>query len=1066
MPKIRNIDINDELNGNNGSWTNTDDVKRIRIIEILNEIVYLHELPLLKFEPDGTVTRNNVQLNLDCDEYYFLDYLHHQIQVTKNYVIHSSLNGNNGEWTNSDDVEVNVKGTIDSAIDKINKATKSKYKATNENQKGKTKRVNDVDFTIGKITSYKLNTQNEIFNRLAIRLKKRAKDIPSDPNDSPEEQCSDDSDKDDQSLSDKSLDSLGSGFTKDSGGNRKRKPKGYCVKSPLGDLAMCPDGICRYDLYLDKFVCWNGKILNYYEEGEIVENVINPKLGYLEVMVNKGCAHVAKGLYNKTALYDNKIGNEYYRNAEYVYYADMFSYFTDQFKSCVAQEHTVRALLANGGKDTYREPSVVEATIRWFITTRKISFVNTTGSQDFARAVEGNIIPNEESWFRLNCTNDDDILFHIPEPIPDCRCFMEIDWEWRTDYTVTKMIGCTFPDHTDPDLVPEFNTMNIDPENYKHWNRHSYFNIHGDREFQVFSNTPENMLLACKRFAAKRNEEELLYDLNQLSIVQRMRHKVKKQIYKEFHSVDKGLADTLKLPSLLTNEVIKENVAHNLMNFDADYGNWMADQALNIVSQCNRDVITRWIDKYKNTKHWLYYKGFELFLTTFESTLSRDFNANIDHVKKKLRLAYVKGCIYNDDKHNMVRRLNAKVKRELAKPGKVPRLFVSYDAGCMYANELPEYIKVCLNGSFFVSHQGITMHQYVMSKPRTGDLDNLFNMLMDSLNRSDYICHVIYSDDSVIGGKINSVPFSFNADISGSDSSIRELVFYTLGLSLSQFHKYRAVKLVEQCTMPVRCQNPANDAEFFELKFNILLGSGNALTTDCNHIWSMLWGRSVLFKLHHHYEDCLDRTSIGAHIVNACKSCGVKIGLNDNFVNDSYIHEKVQFLKHSPMQTIDGKWISCMNLGPILRGLGQVDDCINNIKLGVTTDVFNRMSYSERLDRYWSGVVKGHVHEPKNIILQSLRERFSHVGSTLVSEPQGVLATCIDQSNECMEFDEFTGSFFDNSNEEISSESLKNRYGVDDYELEHLASCINRIALGYTAYSMCITKIMNIDYEL
>jgi hypothetical protein len=808
---------------------------------------------------------------------------------------------------------------------------------------------------------------------------------------------------------------------------------------------------------------FDGKLYDYVHENDLVDNVVKSIPGYLEVLVDKGSTYSARGLLGEAITSDHKYNVQYFKNKKYIYYLDLFAYFTDQFKTSKILEHTVKALLGNGFKDINRNPEIVDNTIQWFIRSRELNYVNATGSQDFARALGGVMDSNEYEWWRANHTRNHGLLFDTPVISVDEECILPIDWEWREDYQVVRSNGCLFPSVGNL-VAPKFDTMLKDEGTYRHWNRHCYFEIFGDRIFKVYSNTPNNMLLACKRLAAKRDGERE-YHVNQKQIVHHLQKKINRNYHKNYHEGDAYLTGVLNLEQIQEDEFDYEGL--NFMYEETPFTDYISDQIIQIIDNCSKTTVQTWVDKYKNTTHWLYYKGFEFFLTSMESYLSREYNANITHVKKALRQSYVNGSLYNDDQQNMAKRLNASVKRELAKSGKVPRLFVSYDAGCMYANELPEYVKVCLNGSYYTTCGEITMHQYVMSKPRRDDLDKIFNFLLNALNDSNIIVHVIYSDDSVVAGKINNVPFSFNADISGSDSSIRELLFYSVGLSLAQFHPNRACQLVSQCTQPIRCTNPFNKDEYVELSFNVFLGSGNVLTTVLNHYSSMIWGRSFLYHINRELMHVEHREEIKNWMITSAMMVGVKISVEDNFINDVYIHEKVQFLKHSPMQTLTGKWISTMNIGAIMRSLGTVEDCLTPLKLGITVTHFNSMSYNERLDRFWGGVVLGFKNEPGNPILDALRERFNHIESTKVRRVLGnTLAVCLDRSLEATEFEEFTNELIDNSQETIDPNSLNNRYGSTDDEVADLCHHISCITLGYANYSSMITKIYKQDYDL
>jgi len=207
---------------------------------------------------------------------------------------------------------------------------------------------------------------------------------------------------------------------------------------------------------------------------------------------------------------------------------------------------------------------------------------------------------------------------------------------------------------------------------------------------------------------------------------------------------------------------------------------------------------------------------------------------------------------------------------------------------------------------------------------------------------------------------------------------------------------------------------------------------------------------------------------VSKHIVKGYKKAGVKVTTADCFIDGELVPEKIQFLKQSPMRAISGKFIPSTNLGCLLRSLGSVDDAMTPEKLCVTPERFNTMSYSERMDIFWSIVVKGLVHEPGNIILDALRFRFN---STVNSNTTGhyLIDNLFNfEDDEKISRDEFGHaiSTTDYSQEYITMESLCARYECSPQELVELSEDIRRLRFGMVKYVPVITNIMKVDYDL
>lgn len=416
---------------------------------------------------------------------------------------------------------------------------------------------------------------------------------------------------------------------------------------------------------------------------------------------------------------------------------------------------------------------------------------------------------------------------------------------------------------------------------------------------------------------------------------------------------------------------------------------------------------------------------------------SRFQAAAIKHVKKALRSHYVNRSLVHTSEDIMVRSLSACVKRELAKPGKAPRLFVGYEAGCMYANELPEYVKVCLDGAhhFVISGEkrSIDLCVYIMAKPKSGDLETIFSELHEAVYGDNYVYAAIYSDDMVIAGVVDGADFTHNVDISSNDSSQDMPAFGALFLALSNFNLDLAEGLMRQCMLPIKIGDKILQ---FSGPFE---GSGTVLTTCLNHLGSLtiILASVRLLADGHGISGVF---TAGAAIVGHCVTvddCGSGMGR---------VFEKVQFLKRSPYHR-EGNWGSYLNLGCVLRSFGHVFDDLQAYQLGVSPAQFQAMTHDERADRFFGSVIAGHCHEPSNPLIDALRDRFPNVGNISPAEALDWKPSVSEEG-------------FNNT------AGMCKRYDLNPHQLEELAGQIRSLKVGDVLSSTVAGAIYKQDYSL
>jgi len=465
-----------------------------------------------------------------------------------------------------------------------------------------------------------------------------------------------------------------------------------------------------------------------------------------------------------------------------------------------------------------------------------------------------------------------------------------------------------------------------------------------------------------------------------------------------------------------------------------------------VVDCCNRSTVQKWLDNVRTTGSWVYNKVWAEFLTLFYPLLSREQCAMIKHVKQRLRRAYVNGVRLHYDDDLMVKELDACVKREIAKAGKKPRFVAAYGAGCMYSNELPELVKICLDGehTFIIPPSGevgvtVTLTVHIMAKPRAESLPSMFATLDKARSTPNSIYAMIFSDDAVYSGEVNGESFMFNADVSSNDSSQDSPAFLAVALSLGRFSKKRATGLVKQCMLPIRVRDKEGGNGSYAIKFaGPFEGSGTVLTTILNHFGSLMIavGFATLKA------SGLDvRTSLreGAGLVGHTMTMDACTGMSD-----------VLFLKRYPVKSGD-QWVPQIAGGALLKRFGSVEGDLTHQQLGLSPAEFDPLQHPERFQRHQAGVMLGWKHEPANPLMTAMREKF-------VSD-----APCVE-----VKHDSLTHVFvetLDCANVDGGA-AFRERYDLDEQEIIVLQESVKLWSVGVTCTCSAVRKIMKKDYDM
>lgn len=473
----------------------------------------------------------------------------------------------------------------------------------------------------------------------------------------------------------------------------------------------------------------------------------------------------------------------------------------------------------------------------------------------------------------------------------------------------------------------------------------------------------------------------------------------------------------------------------------------------------NIDKINTYVESHPN---WIYMEGWLNYLTHLDCESDRTWHAAITHVKKKLRKIFVAEQLVHTPTDVMVKAVNAKVKKEFAKFGKVPRLFVTYDAGCMYANELPEYSKICLDGTYVGVCNGVTTEVCIFAKPGSERLRTELNKSVNAMGRRNYLNILIYSDDSVWTGNVNGIDFAFNVDISSCDSGNKAGVFGLVYILLSKFRADLALGLVTQCAQPISLTNPECKDERMEIQMATYFeGSGTVLTTILNHVAMYMVGQVATVLFGQRQSLLRSWTDVKTLIMECGVLFGHVLSVEECIDGSSFCPEKIQFLKRSPILTEDGHYVPCMNYGTIFRSFGSVEGDLVAEMVGLEAKEFSAMGWDDRWELFGSRVVAGLVNEPNSVILQALRERYPLVPKRFNAWSE----VKIGHDRIQMGGFEMAG-FGEGGKVTLDEMSLTRRYGCSVYEMEMLASQIRASKFGDVFPSTAIGSFFKTDYGL
>jgi len=268
---------------------------------------------------------------------------------------------------------------------------------------------------------------------------------------------------------------------------------------------------------------------------------------------------------------------------------------------------------------------------------------------------------------------------------------------------------------------------------------------------------------------------------------------------------------------------------------------------------------------------------------------------------------YESGQLYGS---SFVTSVVAKFKEfEFAKPLKIPRNIIDLTCpGSLFGGWLAKIYKNVMSIPF----NYLNLEAHFVQTPDQSVLDLMFSKLLGIGNTAPFV-FIFFSDDSCASFETTSGRLFVNLDISSCDISHTHHVFDLFISTLARTCFLSDARcLVQQLTLPISFNYLGKKLKF--IPDSPKLYSGSVLTTLINNLANMLICTSIAES----YNPRMSRQEVIDMIPLAAARAGYIVT-----VDVCECPEDLQFLKNSPTITPSGDVCSFLNLGVLLRTLGQ-----------------------------------------------------------------------------------------------------------------------------------------------
>lgn len=466
------------------------------------------------------------------------------------------------------------------------------------------------------------------------------------------------------------------------------------------------------------------------------------------------------------------------------------------------------------------------------------------------------------------------------------------------------------------------------------------------------------------------------------------------------------------------------------------------------------------------------------WMADFEETSQnhRERVAKVPHIKRALKEEYVRRTKVHVHDELMVSAPVIKMKNETKKAGAYSRLFTSLDAGSECAGLLPVMLKALLDGYRTYEVGAVTLITVTVLKPDREILRDAFRLALQARHTTNSVVVVHHGDDMLVSFNCGGVPYTTNLDISSCDTSNRRVMFTWLHAFMAALSPTGANALVAQARLPMAAVNPADPNERFMIwpdgPGGVAQPSGWVGTTIINTLAT----KAIAFAIAGSVDE-MSRTSVRhlrddpAHaevaVVRAAAALGYEVKAKSCDLEGEFVPERMEFLRHAYDPETDQAFL-CPSA--VLRNLGSIDGPVTANRFGWTQEEFYLASHQQRMHRMVSGIVRGLVHEPPSALLDALRVRFAddsapvpELGYSWALFNASAPGCNVDGRDVAASSVRLTSS---PASAGAVDRAIVRRYALQDDEYEQLVDLLSGISVGQKASSHAAGKMYEFDYGL
>jgi len=738
---------------------------------------------------------------------------------------------------------------------------------------------------------------------------------------------------------------------------------------------------------------------------------------------------------------DSNLKEIYEPELEVYVYAPLFSELVSKVNGRQYDQSMVASAMFHSQKECYHidhkiDYGIMDATVRYFLRTRHHKQVLSRNTESQIRVLSNNsVLGFNEAYVGQNALRD--VAYHYESCDKERVAWrqlsvepqLELDWLVRDDFKILSLTNTAVLERDGNryfDFGPdgggkpkpvtkffEFGGLHQDS-----WAKHSFSNY--------------NLRNACKRLIGARSKpgSGLLYEkelrLNSYNIALRISKSFTQfPLVLEYAKGNRVFSDVCLIPE-------------NFMNV-------IDVLASNLKDRCARGFYHLITDSLRNVVHDAKYKLYKL-ACEYSPFYSRELYAQIPHIKKKLRESYVKGRKWHSPEYLGIKELSAQLKDEVAKYGKSTRLYMSLDSESMYAPHLAMMLKQSLHGFHHYNINGIFVEIFIYAQPTDEDWNTIGRKIREAEFLPDYLFFWIHSDDSCVVGNVHGETIRGDIDVSSNDSGQDAAAFSLCGYLQSLLDYDLACGLMRLASLPIRIKSATTESSALIQFDGMFEPSGHSNTSVWNHLGSLMIALGISYSLSTiPHEPLGQRVKIGAewigHVVTWKPAACI---------------EQLQLLKNSFLSTSSGEYVISANLGRLLRNIGQVEDDLTCVQLGVTHVEFSAMTQVERMEIFFAAQIEALKNEPSCSILDAFRERFN-VGRCKVNQ------VALDYHKQLLEHK--AKSLIDRSHLNVEN-GMRKRYSLSQTEIDTLVHQIRNLRIGDRLRSIAVAKIMHVDYDI